>query len=78
MSILTQAQRERVGREVVMRAKYGATADELIDATCFAAAELDRIAALAAIWELWQAEQVEVSWDERRQAVSLHPVDPLG
>lgn len=78
MTILTKEQRERVGREVVLRAKPGATADELIDATCFAAAELERLAASAAIWELWQAEQVEVSWNEPGQTVSLHPVDPLG
>ncbi len=49
MTILTKEQRECVGREVVLRAKLGATADGLIDATCFAAAELERIATLAAI-----------------------------
>ena len=78
MTILTKEQRERVGREVVLHSKPGATADELIDATCFASAELERLAASAALWELWQAEQVEVSWDAPRQAVSLHPVDPVG
>lgn len=75
-SILTPAQRERVGGEVVMHAHPGTTARELVDATAQAVNRLESLAASAAVWEAWKSGQVEVSWDEGRQEVSLHAAEP--
>lgn len=74
--ILTPTQRQRVGGEVAMYAHPGTTAQELVDATVHVANRLESLAASAAVWEAWKSGQVEVSWDEARQEVSLHAAEP--
>lgn len=69
---LTSQQRERVGREVAMRAPADVTVEELVEATARVLDRLEWLAANAALWETWVAGRIEVAWDESRQEVSLH------
>jgi len=74
--ILTTAQRERVGAEVAIHAPRSATVPDLIEGTRRVVDRLESLAAGAAVWEMWKAGQVELSWDEERQEVAIHTAEP--